>query len=197
MIQNPRRTLACFAIAGCCLGNIPQTDAQQPLVEAANASPSNVATRGPVDFRFDLGRSSQQAAGVHSVGTLKATQPRDSRLTGQKVRLIIEDTTAQGTRTRLLSLSTGKHKTVGQFCENLRDIFRKYQTSSGSASGQEIGKIGDLKYGGEVRFVAESPDHLRYDMLTEGEENHSARLSASDVSSLIALLGQTEQPSSR
>ena len=168
--------------------------AQQPNPATAPAVASPLPEAAPVNFGYELGHVAEDEAGTHSVFSLRATQPSGSKLTGQKVRLIVEDTSAQGSKTRQLSLNTGKHKTVDQFCASLRDIFRKYQTIGAGAAGQEIGKIGDIKYGGEIRFVAESPEHLRYDMITEGEENHSAQFTNSNVSVLIALLGQAVRP---
>ena len=184
----------CFrtVVAAVVLG-VSTIHAQSPAAATAPVA-SPVPEAAPANFGYELGHLGQDEAGTHSVFSLRATQPGGSKLTGQKVRLIVEETSPQGSKTRQLSLSTGKHKTVDQFCAGLRDIFRKYQTLGAGAAGQEIGKIGDIKYGGEIRFVAESPEHLRYDMVTEGEENHSAQFTSGDVSVLIALLGQALKP---
>ena len=145
----------------------------------------------PVNYSFDLNHLSEEEAGNHTVYTLRATQPQDSKLTGQKIRLAIASTTPQGTFTRLLNLNTGKYKTVAQLCANLRDIFRKDQTLGANAAGQDLGKVGDLKFGGEVHFVAESSTRLRCDILTQGAETHSISFTASEVADLVALLGPT------
>ena len=192
MTVNHRPAFVCAAVATFVLGVLSPIHAQQPSTEAASAV-SSLPAAAPVSFGYELGHVSEIEAGTESVFSLRATQPSGSKLTGQKVRLIVEDRSAQGTKTRLLSLNTGKHKTVDQFCAGLRDIFRKYQTLGSNATGQEIGKVGDIKYGGEIRFVAESPEHLRYDMQTDGEENHSTQFSRSDVSMIVALLGQVPQ----
>ena len=190
MVIHHRSSFVFTVVATAALG-IVSMRAQQPTTEASPVVASPVPEPTPTNFGYELARIGQNEAGMRSVFSLRATQPSGSKLTGQKVRMTVEDTSPQGTKTRQLSLNTGKHKTVDQFCASLRDILRKYQTLGTRAAGQEIGKIGDIKYGGEIRFVAESPEHLRYDMQTEGEENHSAQFTSSDVSTIIALLGQT------
>ena len=147
----------------------------------------------PVDYSFDLNHLVDAGAGARTVYSLRATEPPDSKLTGQKIRLAITTTTPQGTFTRLLNLNTGKHKTVAQLCASLRDIFRKDQTLGANASGQDLGKVGDIKFGGEVRFVAESPEQLRCDIQTRGTETHSISFTASEVADLVALLAPPVQ----
>ena len=184
-----------LVLGGCFFGCAGTLAAQQPFVPTARAvaEASPVATP-TVTFSFQLARIVQDANGVHSVYVLRATQPADSKLMSQKIRLTVDQTTPQGTTTRQLTLNTGKRKTVAELCGTLRDIFLKYQSSRSSAAGTQIGKIGDFKYGGEIRFVAESPETLRYDMQTEGEEDHSTQLGADEVANLIALLGEVTMP---
>ena len=185
------RRLAPFALCGCLLG-LPAvgSQAQQPASDRPETVRAAIPVPPPVDFNHEIARSVRETDGVRSVFTLRATQPRSSKLTSQKIRFIIEDTSLRGTFTRFINLNTGKHKTVAQMCAVLHDIFRRYQAGRVTANGALLGKVGDLKYGGEILFVAESPDHLRYDMKTSGEEDHSTRLTAADVDALAALLEQ-------
>ena len=186
-----------LAFGGCLLGSAAGVRAQQPFVPTAPAVSEASPAPAPVAFSFQLARVAQSNAGVQSFYTLRATQPADSKQTGQKIRLTVDRTTPQGTTTRQLTLNTGKRKTVTELCATLRGIFIKYQSTRTGAVGSEVGKIGDLKYGGEIRFVVDSPEFLRYDMQTEGEEDHSTKLSADEVSNLIALLGEAIDPQRR
>ena len=104
---------------------------------------------------------------------MTATQDYRSKTTGGKVRLSVLEKEAGGTMTHLLTINAGKFKTVAQLTATLADIFRK--DLDVPAANQEIGKIGDLGHGGEIRFVAESNDTLRYDWAAPGEPVHSTR----------------------
>ena len=194
--KRPYRLLANLSVLALLVSAGTRLAAQSPAPESPRTPMVEAAVAAPA-FAFELGRSSQDEGETHSLYTLKATQGRDSKLTGQKIRLLIEDRTAQDSTTRQLSLSTGKHKTVATLCDNLREIFRKYQVLGSNAAGQELGKIGDIRYGGEIRFVAESPEHLRYDLQTEGEANHSVQFTPGEVAVLAALFGQTQAAGGR
>lgn len=175
------------------LTTLAAADAQQPFQASPPTAPASAApSPTPVTLDYDLGHIVQSRGDVRTVYTLRATQPRDSKQVSQIIRLTAEETDPRGTFTRVISLRTGKYKTVGQFCDVVRDILRKYV--SGTANGQELGKIGDLRYGGEVRFVAESPDALRYETKTQGQEDLVSKISADDVVNFVALLGGTAQP---
>ena len=184
------------AVGSFLLGCVVSASAQRPFVPTAPAvaAAAESPSPAPASLSYVLARIALDQKDTHSVYSLRATEPIASSQVSQKVRLTVEDTTPQGTTTRQLSLSTGKHKTVAQLCTELRDIFRKYMGARRFGAGSEVGKIGDAKYGGEIRFVVESEDYLRYDLQTQGEENHSTKLSADDVSNLIALLGEAARP---
>ena len=170
--------------------------AQQPfhaLPPAPSAVAANVAPAPtPASFDYDLGRIAQERGDTRIVYTLRATQPRDSRKVSQLIRLTAEESNPRGTFTRVISLRSGKYKTVDQFCSVVRDILRRYV--SNTANGQLLGKIGDLRYGGEVQFVAESPDALRYETKTQGQEDLVSKINPDDVANFVALLGGTAQP---
>ena len=184
-------------LAGCLLfGSAATSLAQQPFIPTAPAvAPSPAST--PASFAFQLAQIALDENGVHSVYSLRATASITSKKVSQKIRLIIEDITLQGVTTRQLSLNTGRRNSVAQLCAELRDIFRKYMAARSSGMGSEIGKIGEIKYGGEIHFVVDSADYLRYDLQTEGEENRFTKLSANDVSNLIALLGEAARETAR
>ena len=197
MTETRALRLPFSGFVGCLLfGGVATALAQQPFIPTAPAVAASPAPT-PASFPFRLAQIALDENGVHSVYSLRATAPIASREVSQKIRLIIEDTTPQGTTTRQLSLNTGRRNSVAQLCAELRDIFRKYMAVRSSAVGSEVGKIGEIKYGGEIHFVVDSADYLRYDQQTAGEENRSTKLGANDVSNLIALLGEATRGKAR
>lgn len=138
--------------------------------------------------------------GLEVAYTVLATQPLNSKLTGQKLRLEIEESGVRdvtledgkviqqkGKYSRSVSVSTGKHKTLGQLCGILNSVFRQFLV--GAAANQDLGKIGDAKYGGELHFVAEGPDRLRFDYVpNQTKPEDAVRFSRADVQAFGALL---------
>ena len=86
---------------------------------------------------------------------VRATQPVDSKLKSQRVRFTSITKTADGSTTKYFTINTGKYKTVAQLDAYLHDAFAKFL--AGAPANAEVGKVGDIKYGGEIRFVVESP----------------------------------------
>ncbi len=160
--------------------------AQQVAPEASGAQAPTVAAE---TFSFEIGHATRPG----TVYTVSATQPATSKLTGQKVRLKIVETTGPDTTTRYFTLATGKHKTVAELDTLLVDIFLRFIANPSPAPNQELGKIGDLKHGGEVRFVAVSADVLRFDNLAPNEPARASNYSRVDIASLqAALAGGTQ-----
>ena len=159
-------------------------------VSAQFNPPATAPAAAPVPedvFGFGLGRAVvDHGDGTSSAYTVDATQDYRSKLTGGKVRLSVVEKGAGGTMTHLLTINTGKYKTVAQLIQTLVDIFRR--DLAAPAANQEIGKIGDLGHGGEIRFVAESSDVLRYDWSAPGEPVHSIRLKRGDIQVFLGIL---------
>ena len=159
-------------------------------VSAQFNPPAAATAAAPVPgdvFGFELGRALvDHGDGTSSSYTVDATQDYRSKLTGGKVRLTVVEKGAGGTMTHLLTINTGKYKTVAQLTQTLVDIFHK--DLDAPAANQEIGKIGDLGHGGEIRFFAEPPDVLRYDWAVPGEPLHSIRLKRGDVQVFLGVL---------
>ena len=138
-------------------------------------------------FGFELGRAVvDHGDGTRSLYTVDATQEYRSKLTGGKVRLTVVEKGAGGTTTHLLTINTGKYKTVAQLTATLADIFRRDLDTP--AANQEIGKIGDLGHGGEIRFFAESTELLRYEWATSGEPVRSIHLKRGDIQVFLGIL---------
>ena len=138
-------------------------------------------------FTFLLGQAVvERGGGASSTYIVTATQDDRSKTTGGKVRLSVLEKEAGGTMTHLLTINAGKFKTVAQLTGILVDIFRK--DLAVAAANQEIGKIGDLGHGGEIRFFAESNDVLRYDWAAPGEPVHSTRFKRADIQAFLGIL---------
>ncbi len=166
-----------------CLGAavLGLTFAAAPALRAQTAVPT--AAVAPTSFDNDLGSRTMDGASY----SVKATQPLDSKLKSQRVKFTSVVPTGSGTTTRYFVINTGKYKTVGELSTYLRGVFAKFL--GGAPANAEIGKVGDIKYGGEVRFVVQSPDVLRYDTMTTGEPNASMTLPAAEVKAYASILG--------
>ncbi len=153
-----------------------------PALRAQLTAASPAAAVAPETFDYDLGTREMNGATY----TVKATQPPDSKLKSQRVRFTSKVTTADGSTTRYFTVNTGKYKTVAQLDAYLHETFAKFL--AGAPANAEVGKVGDIKYGGEIRFVVGSPDVLRYDTMTAGEPNASMTLPRAEVAAYAAIL---------
>ncbi len=160
-----------------------------PVRSQQVATATSDAPAAPVSsadsFPFEIGHAVKAGAAY----TVEATQPATSKLTGQKVRLKIVTTEGLSKTTHDFTLATGKHKTVAQIDTVLSEVFHHFLTNPPPAApGQEIGKIGDARYGGEVHFVAEPSNQLRFDNLTPGQPVRASYFSRTDVEALQTVL---------
>ena len=156
------------------LSTVPGLHAQAPAPAAVTA---------PMTFDTTLGTRTVDGATY----TVDATQPVNSALKSQRVRFTAVMPTSTGKTTRYFIVNTGKYKTVAQLNASLRESFDKFL--SGAPASAEVGKVGDIKYGGEIRFVVEKPgDTLRYESMTTGEQPSSMMLSKAEVAAYSAIL---------
>ncbi len=143
------------------------------------------ATRKPADaFSFEIGHAAKAGA----VYTINATQPATSKLTSQKIRLKIVESSGVGITTRYFTFATGKYKTVAQLDATLAEVFHRFLATPAPATGQELGKIGDVKHGGEVRFIVTAADILRFDNLSPNEPVRTSEYTRTDIEGLLAAL---------
>ena len=140
----PRRAAFFLGVAAISLSPAP-SQAQQtpPLTPTETTAPVSAEV-----FPYELGHATRAG----SVYSISATQPLTSALKGQKLRLKIVDAVTTGTDTRFFTLATGKYKTVAQLDVFLVDVFRRFLATPSPAPNQDLGKIGDVRYGGEVHF---------------------------------------------
>ena len=185
--QIARGKPAAAVLAGFVLG-LAAGQASAQFVPPSTTPAAPVAAPVAEDvFGFELGRAVvDHGDGTRSVYTVDATQDYRSKQIGGKVRLKVVEKTAGGTTTHLLTINTGKYKTVAQLTATLADIFRR--DLDVPAANQEIGKIGDLGHGGEIRFFAEAPDVLRYEWAAPGDPVHVIRLKRGDIQIFLGIL---------
>ena len=152
---------------------------------AQSPAPAPVATAtAPMSFDYKLGSGTVDGAAY----TVEGTQPAKSSRKSQRVGFTAVAPTGTGTTTRYFIINTGKYKTVAQLDAYLLDVFNKFLTG-GAPANPEIGKVGDIKYGGEIRFVVETPNKtLRYESATAGEQPSSMTLPYAEVSAYSVIL---------
>jgi len=112
----------------------------------------------------------------------------------QEIRFIAYwDTTdeqqARNQTTRTASVLTGKSKTLQQVTDGIKDAFSKFL--SGAPANQELYKIGDIKFGGELRVVVESAEVLRFDYL-KPSGNEAIRFGKKEIQEFVSILNSAK-----
>ncbi len=153
-----------------------------PSLRAQTAAVSPAPATAPETFDSVLGTQTVNGA-TYSV---TATQPLNSILKGQRIRFTAVTPTSAGTTTRYFTVNTGKFRTVAQLAAYLRETFAKFV--AGAPANTEVGKVGDIKYGGEIHFVVESSDMLLYNTMTTGEPNASMNIPKAEAAAYVAIL---------
>ena len=183
----PRPVRATVALGAVALLSITPLQAQQAAPNPPTATEAEAAPKPAESFAFEIGH----AANTGAVYSVYATQPATSKLTGQRVRLKIVTTSGFDRNTHYFTLATGKHKTVAQLNAFLVEVFQHFLAATPPAPGQELGKIGDVKQGGEVRFVVASAKILRFDNLSPDQPVQVSNYSRDEVAGLLAALTGT------
>ena len=93
----------------------------------------------------------------------------------------------RGRAINTLKMRTGKQKTVGQVNDLLHKAFQRFL--AGQAPGTVVGTLGNIKYGGDVAFVVESDETLRFDFRNTDGTGHSSRFNRADATALAAIFG--------
>ena len=165
MIQFPKRSLlVAFAL----------------LVFAISSA--RAEDSGKAAFAYALG-SKTVGANHYSIS---ATAPRGSKLNSQTIRFALKKSDTGSQTWGFFLISTGKSKTQLQIEQLLAQAFRKFP---GSAPGTELAKIGDIKYGGEVRVMAEGPNALVF-AYNPPLNPANPRLNAADAAAFAEILGK-------
>ena len=135
---------------------------------------------GKAAFAYAIGSKS---AGANNY-SISATAPRGAKLNSQTIRFAMKKADFGGQTWSFFLISTGKSKTQAQLEQLLGDAFRKFPSA---APGTELGKIGDIKYGGEVRVVAEGRNAMVF-AYNPPMNPANPRLTASDAAAFAEIL---------
>ena len=155
------------------------------------AAPSEPATVTASAFSYELGHAENSREGVSATYSVRATQPFDSKLASQKIQLERNGSSPGVTTHRTLVVNTGKYKTVGADERvHRRGLFAAFYRRR-PRPGQELGKIGDVRYGGEIRFVAASADQLDYHVVSSTGQDNAGRFDGADVQAFLSILAGT------
>ncbi|HEY5894159.1 MAG TPA: hypothetical protein VIT91_13115 [Chthoniobacterales bacterium] len=142
----------------------------------------------PVPTAWSLGTAIDPASGSEYEVTTTGTASQNSSQLQFHVTTL---TTVGKTTTRATNdttLRTGKSKTVGQVKALLSTVFSKFL--NGVPPGTILGKLGAVEKGGEVLFVAESPEVLRFDFINKNAPASEKKFSRADVTALAGILAQ-------
>ena len=161
-----------------------------PLAFAHAQQPSAAPDATPA-FTYRSNPVVRQSGGTTQTYLVLATEPPSSKLVGQKIQLRIEGVNPGHTSTQTLVIYTGKFKTVGATEKIVTDIFWRF-ASGPVVAGQELGRIGNVNLGGEMRFVAASADQLDYKIVMPGKENDLGHFTRADVVTFLPLLADPD-----
>ena len=157
---------------------------RSPLVVLAllvsGISSARAEDPGKAAFAYALG-SKTDGANHYSVS---ATAPRGAKQNSQTIRFALKKSDSGSRTSGFFLISTGKSRTQAQIEQLLAQAFRKFP---GSAPGTELAKIGDIKYGGEVRVMAEGPNALVF-AYNPPLNPANPRLSAADAAAFAEIL---------
>lgn len=158
-----------------------RVDAQQPFVVGPKVGTPAASASAYDALPVAIG----QATRGDTTYAVSATAPLNSPVKGQRLRLLVRGRTVGGTETGFVLINTGKSKTLGELTQTLAQAMRHF-AAGGAPAGQEFAKIGDIRYGGEMRLVAETPDRLvfRYDPPTP----HPVSVSRADALAFANIL---------
>lgn len=195
------RPNAALASAAMVCGFLSVASAQVPTAPAVPVA-VEPAVRVVQPAELVLARASfRPRPELEATYTIYGSAPADSPLTGQRIRLSVAEsglrdvtldngqtTQRQGSATHDITINTGKFKTIAKLKAIVAEYFVHF-LSGPLVLNQDLGKIGDAKYGGEVHFVAESPNVLRFDFVpsTASPEN-AIRFRRADVQGFVTLL---------
>lgn len=134
--------------------------ATAPSSRAQAPAPAAAGEMLPVE----IGRASGKGSGDGPTASYQvfATAPLDSGDKGQRLQFVSRESGGGRSSTAYTVVNTGKSKTLSQLADTLGAGMRKF-SAGGAAPGQEFGKVGDLRFGGELRLVAVDANSLRFE----------------------------------
>ncbi len=148
--------------------------------------PVAVAQEGakPV-FAYTIG-TAKSRDGFNSYAVM-ATAPALSPTKGQQLKFAITRSGAAGREAwSYFMIATGRSKSLAQVQGLIVESLRKFPSA---APGTVLGKIGDIKYGGEVRLTVRGANEFVFDYepaLSAG----NPRLTREDAAAFVQILGK-------
>ena len=139
----------------------------------------------PVEIGHATGRGGD-GAGSSNYQVL-ATAPLNAAEKGQRLQFVTRESGAGRASTAYTVVNTGKSKTLGQLAETLGAGLRRF-AAGGGAPGQEFAKVGDLRYGGELRLVAVDANSLRFEY--NPPTARSVTFTRADAAAFAGILGR-------
>lgn len=170
-------TILLFTLGLC--ANASPAGAQQPFSPAAAAVAATGL--GVETLPVEIGRATRGPTTYY----VFSTAPAGSTEKGQKLQLLLRTAGPGGSETSFVVVNTGKTRTLAQLGQTLAGALRRF--AAGVAGGQEMAKIGDLRFGGELRLLTESPDSLLFQYIPPTAR--PVRLNRTDAAAFAAILG--------
>ena len=135
-------------------------------------------------FSHSLGSASAQDSGARcSIGT---SAPSGSPLKSQQINFVIERSDLSSWTTIEFPVATGASKSLGELQALLGDALSRAATAP---AGAVLAKVGDIKYGGEVRLVARGGGAVDF-AYQPALEHGNPRLSTGETAAFARLLGK-------
>ncbi|MBS0656718.1 MAG: hypothetical protein JSR82_00560 [Verrucomicrobia bacterium] len=135
-------------------------------------------------FAYTLGNAKSSDGTVSY--SVSATAPSKSAEKGQQLKFVISRTTGRGTDWNYFMLGTGKSKSLAQVQSMLAAALAKFPAAP---AGTELCKIGDIKYGGELKLVSRGANELEF-AYDPPMNSGNPRLSAADAAAFAQILAQ-------
>lgn len=157
------------------------------LVSAVFFAGNLTAQESPARASFAYALGNAKSADGLSTYAVSATAPSMSPEKGHQLKFSISRLGAGGGSSwNYFMVGTGKSKSVAQIQSLIAAGLRKFP---GAAAGTELCKIGDIKYGGELKLIARSANELEF-AFDPAIRSGNPRLSAADVAAFAEILGK-------
>lgn len=136
-------------------------------------------------FSHSLGSgTAKDSGGTCSIGL---SAPSGSPLKNQKLNFVVNRSTLGNWSTQEFPVATGSSMTLAELQTRLGSALHRGLTAP---AGSELTKVGDIKYGGEVRLVARGGGQVDFLYQPALDEGPNPRLSAGETAIFARLLGQ-------
>lgn len=106
-----------------------------------------------------------------------------------QVRLLVVSENPKDAGAAVVTLRTGKQKTVGDLYGLLSEAFGRF-AAGGVPPETVLGKLGDVNHGGAVHFVFEDSATFRFDFLYPDGTGSASNLSDTDVAMFAQILAR-------